>query len=88
LSQGDLITIGKEAVTTALMLAAPFLVASLALGLVVSVLQAATQIHEQTIVFVPKIIATAAILIFLGSWMIAVMVNFTVNLFTLLASLS
>jgi len=86
--QGELLAIGKEAVTTGLMLAAPFLIVSLAVGIIISVFQAATQIHEQNIVFVPKIVATALILIFLGSWMITVMMNFTVNIFEFINSIT
>ncbi len=84
MSQGDLLSIGKEAIMTALIIAAPFLGISLIIGIIVSVFQAATQIHEQNIVFVPKIIATALILIFMGSWIITVMVNFTINIFQLI----
>lgn len=81
MAQGDLLIIGKEAVMTALLMAAPFLVVSLVIGIIVSVFQAATQIHEQNIVFVPKIIACALILIFLGSWMMTTMTEFTNNVF-------
>jgi flagellar biosynthetic protein FliQ len=81
MSQGDLILIGKEAIMTALMISAPFLSVSLIIGIIISVFQAATQIHEQTIVFVPKIIATALILIFLGSWITTVIINFTQKIF-------
>ena len=81
MSQGDLILIGKEALITALMISAPFLGISLVIGIIISVFQAATQIHEQNIVFVPKIIATALILIFLGSWISTIMVNFTQRVF-------
>jgi len=79
--QGDLLIIGKEAIMTALIVSAPFLVISLVIGIIVSVFQAATQIHEQNIVFVPKIIACALILIFLGSWMMTTMTEFTNNIF-------
>ena len=57
------------------------------IGIIVSVFQAATQIHEQNIVFVPKIIATSLILVVLGSWIISLMINFTQNVFTFLNSL-
>ena len=66
---------------TGLMISAPFLGVSLIIGIIVSVFQAATQIHEQNIVFVPKIIATGIILVVLGSWIIRVMINFTENIF-------
>ena len=84
MSQGDLIAICKDAVMTALMVSAPFLVISLVLGLTISVIQAATQIHEQNIVFVPKIVATGLLLIFLGSWIITVMTEFTQRIFALI----
>jgi len=87
MSQGDLIVIGREAVMTALMVSAPFLVVSLVIGIIISVFQAATQIHEQTIVFVPKIVATGFILIILGSWFIRIMTNFTDNIFQFINAL-
>jgi flagellar biosynthetic protein FliQ len=81
MSQGDVISICKDALMTALLISAPFLIVSIVIGVIISVFQAATQIHEQTITFVPKIVATALILIFLGSWMINIMVSFTQKLF-------
>jgi flagellar biosynthetic protein FliQ len=88
MSQGDLLSIGRNAVMTALLIASPFLVVSLAIGLIVSVFQAATQIHEQNIVFVPKIIATGLIIIFLGSWITNMMINFTENIFEILRNIT
>ena len=87
MTQGDLILIGKEAVLTAFMISAPFLGISLLIGIFISIFQAATQIHEQNIVFVPKIIATSMILIVLGSWIISVMINFTQNIFQFINSM-
>ncbi len=87
MSQGDLLSIGRDAVMTALLIAAPFLVVSLVIGLVIAVFQATTQIHEQNIVFVPKIVATGLIMIFLGSWIINIMVNFTQNIFQFINSM-
>jgi flagellar biosynthetic protein FliQ len=87
MSQGDVISICKDAVITALLLSAPFLIVSIVIGVIISVFQAATQIHEQTIAFVPKILAIALVLIFLGSWMINVMVDFTQKLFGSINSL-
>lgn len=82
MAQGDLISICKDAVTTALLISAPFLIVSLVIGLIISVIQAATQIHEQNITFVPKIIATGLILIFLGPWIITLMTEFTQRIFS------
>ena len=87
MSQGDVISICKDAIITALLLSAPFLIVSIVIGVIISVFQAATQIHEQTIAFVPKILAIALVLIFLGSWMINVMVDFTQKLFGSINSL-
>ncbi|MCX7615019.1 MAG: flagellar biosynthesis protein FliQ [Clostridiales bacterium] len=81
MSQGDLISLCKDAVSTALLISSPFLVVSLAIGIIISVFQAATQIHEQNVVFVPKIIATALILVLLGAWMMNIMINYTQNIF-------
>jgi flagellar biosynthetic protein FliQ len=69
MAQGDVITILREALWTILKLAAPMLLVSLILGLVIAVFQAATQIHEQTLTFVPKVLAIALLLVILGNWM-------------------
>jgi len=70
MSQGDVLLVFKEAIWMILKLGAPLLLVSMLIGLVIAVFQAATQIHEQTITFVPKIIAIALLLVFLGSWML------------------
>jgi flagellar biosynthetic protein FliQ len=82
LSTGDLIAILKDAVSTAIMMAMPFLLVSIIIGVVISVFQAATQIHDQNIIFVPKILATAVLLIFLSTWLINTIVGFTERLFS------
>lgn len=81
MSQGEIISICKDAIVTAFIISAPFLIASMVIGIIISVFQAATQIHDQTIAFVPKILAVALVIIFLGAWIINVMVNFTQKLF-------
>ncbi len=63
----------------------PILVTTLVVGVAISVLQAATQVQEMTLTFVPKIIAVGAVVAFLGPWMIHTMVDFTSRLFTDLA---
>jgi flagellar biosynthetic protein FliQ len=74
------VDIGRQALTTMLLVAAPMLGFGLLVGLVVSIFQAVTQINEMTLTFVPKILAVSvAILIFLP-WMIRVMVSFTSRL--------
>lgn len=71
-----------------LKLATPVLVVSMAVGLVISVLQAATQIHEQTVTFVPKLVAIAVVLVLMGPWMMETMNDFTTYIFGLIVKLS
>jgi flagellar biosynthetic protein FliQ len=87
MSQGDIVAVAKDAVYTALLMASPFLLASLAIGLIISVLQAATQIHEQNISFVPKIVAVALLMVMLGSWLMTQMTEFTTRTLANIASM-
>lgn len=64
-----------------LKVSAPVLLVSMVVGLIIAVLQAATQIHEQTVVFVPKLVAIAVILIVMGTWMLQNMKEFTYYIF-------
>lgn len=81
------VTIGKNAMEVALLLSMPILIISLAAGLVVSIFQAATQIQEMTLTFIPKIIAVAISLIFLAPWMTKLIVNYTINLYNSIPTL-
>jgi flagellar biosynthetic protein FliQ len=74
-------TIGTRALEVTLMLAAPMLVVALVVGLAVGVFQAATQINEQTLSFIPKLLAMAATLVFAGPWMLKLIVGYTRELF-------
>jgi len=74
----------QAAMIVALKLSAPILIVSVAIGLVVSIFQAATQIHEQTLTFVPKLVAIALVLIILGPWMMEVMNDFMMYLFDMM----
>ena len=87
MTQGDALTVFKDALWLILKLSAPVLIASILIGLVISIFQAATQIHEQTLTFVPKIIAIALILIITGSWMLTNMTEFFTYLINLMAGL-
>lgn len=69
-------TVIKETVGKILILSAPFLIISIVLGLIIAVFQAATQIHEQTITFVPKLVGILLLLLLLGSWMMASLADF------------
>ena len=77
----------KEALLVAFKIAGPILAVSITIGLVVAIFQAATQIHEQTLTFVPKILAIAVMLLAFGSWMIAMLSEFMQRLFALMANL-
>lgn len=74
-------TIGQRALEITLLLSAPLLLTALAVGLLVGVFQAATQINEMTLSFIPKLIATAAALAIAGPWMLKLLVGYTRALF-------
>jgi flagellar biosynthesis protein FliQ len=76
------VQIFREVIKTTLMVMAPALFASIVVGLLISIFQAATQIHEMTLVFVPKILVIAACLMVLFPWMINVLTTYTINLFS------
>lgn len=69
-------TVIRDTVGKTLALSAPFLIISIVLGLVIAVFQAATQIHEQTITFVPKLVGILLLLLVIGSWMLTDLSDF------------
>lgn len=77
----DVIELGQGAVYTILIVSAPLLGLSLLVGLIVSIFQATTQIQEQTLAFIPKIIAVFVAILIFGPWMLSQLVHFTSNLF-------
>ena len=81
------IDICRKAIQTILMCASPMLIVALVVGLVISIFQAATQINEQTMTFVPKIVAVFVALLLFGPWVINTLTIFTVGLFDLMATL-
>lgn len=81
MSEGYVITLGQNALYTGLLIAAPLLGLSLIIGLVVGIFQATTQLQDQTLSFVPKIIAVLVAFVLLAPWMMRIMVAFTQNLF-------
>lgn len=87
MSQEFVLHLAREALLVALLLAAPALLIGLAVGLAISIFQATTQIQEQTLTFVPKIIAVLLSLLFFGSWMLTTLLSFTSNLFSNLSTL-
>jgi len=74
-------TLAHQAMVVALLLAAPLLVVSLVIGLVVSLFQAATQINESTLTFIPKLIAIAITLVIAGPWMLTTMLDYMHHMF-------
>ena len=74
-------SLGRQAVEMTLILAGPLLLSALAVGLIVSIFQAATQINEQTLSFIPKLIATFIALLLAGPWMLQMMVDYIRRLF-------
>lgn len=75
------VDLGRQAMELMLYVAAPPLLTSLVVGLVISILQAATQINEQTLSFIPKFIATFLALVLAGSWMISMITDFIRRLY-------
>lgn len=78
----------QAALLMALKVSAPILLVGMAVGLVISIIQAATQIHEQTITFVPKLFAIAVVMIVLGPWMLTTINDFTKYIFSLIKTLN
>lgn len=81
------VAIGREAVITTLMICGPMLLFALIVGLVISVFQAVTQIHEMTLTFVPKILAVALALLIFLPWMLGKATDFTRHMFELIPTL-
>ncbi|WP_147198588.1 flagellar biosynthesis protein FliQ [Pantoea sp. MBD-2R] len=78
----SVMVMGQDALHVALALAAPLLVAALVSGLVISLLQAATQINEQTLSFIPKILAVVATIVVAGPWMLNLILDYMRTLFS------
>ncbi len=80
MSEDLVITLAREALYAVLLVSAPLLGVSLLVGLLVSLFQATTQIQEQTLAFIPKIVAVLVTTVIFAPWMLKVMVSFTQNL--------
>ena len=78
----SVITIGQQAVEITLLVSAPLLLSALAVGLLVSIFQAATQINEMTLSFIPKLLVMFFVLVAGGPWMLNLMMDYTRRLFT------
>jgi flagellar biosynthetic protein FliQ len=79
MNEAYLMTFAINAIRVTLLLATPFLLTDLILGSIISLIQAATQVNEMTLTFVPKIAATIILLMLLGGWMLQQIIAFTAN---------
>ena len=84
MTDGVVVSLAQDALMTAILVSAPILIVSLAIGLVISVFQAMTQINEVTLTFVPKILGVFAIAAIMGPWMVGTMVSYTARLYATL----
>ena len=82
MTEGVVLEIGQNALLTVVMVTGPMLGLGMAAGLIVSIFQATTQVQEQTLSFIPKILAVIFALMVFGPWMLGVMLEFTYELFT------
>ncbi|KZZ82837.1 MULTISPECIES: flagellar biosynthesis protein FliQ [Bacillaceae] len=81
MSSEMVISIAEKAVYTTLLICGPLLLVALVIGLAVSIFQATTQIQEQTLAFIPKIVAVMVGLIFFGPWMLTTLVSYASSIF-------
>lgn len=88
MTQADIMGIMRDAMLLAMKLAIPMLLISLVLGLLVAIFQAATQIHEQTLTFIPKAVVISIILLVGAPWMIQLMRDFFYRLFALMTNVA
>lgn len=87
MTEAYVLSLAQNALLMVALIAGPMLIASLAVGVIISLFQAATQVTEPTLTFVPKLVVTGLVLTFLGSWMAQQLISYTVALFSSLASL-
>jgi flagellar biosynthetic protein FliQ len=81
------ITIGQGAIEVVLVFIATLLLPALGVGLIVSMFQAATQINEQTLSFIPKLFIVFAVMLMAGNWLLGILINYTNTLFDSIPSL-
>jgi flagellar biosynthetic protein FliQ len=80
--------IGRQAMEVTLLIASPMLLVALVIGLVISIFQAATQINEATLSFIPKLVGVFASLVFAGPWMLSEMLDYMRHVFTSIPALA
>ena len=84
MDNAQVLDILRTGIMIAVKLSAPALLLSMGIGILIAILQAATQIHEQTITFVPKLLALVAVFLLTGSWMMEVLQQYTIELFSMM----
>jgi len=84
MGMGNFLDIIRVSLYNLLIISAPILLASMLVGLIISILQATTQIQEQTLTFVPKLIAVFLVLIIMGPWILKKLMDYTIYIFNLL----
>ncbi|PRD65310.1 flagellar biosynthesis protein FliQ [Malikia granosa] len=84
----NIMTLGRQAIEVTVMVAAPLLLVALVIGLVVSIFQAATQINEATLSFIPKLLGIFATLVLAGPWMLGVLTDYLKLMLTSLPTLA
>lgn len=82
MTPGTVMEIGRQAIEVTLVLAAPMLITALVVGLIISIFQAATQINESTLQFVPKLVAMFIVMILFGPWMLQYVMDYIQRLFS------
>ena len=82
LTEGQVMDISREAIYTIILTAAPLLLTSLVVGLIISIFQTVTSIQEQTLTFVPKVLAVFAVMLLVGAWLLNNMSSFMVQLWS------
>jgi flagellar biosynthetic protein FliQ len=87
MNQDQVVSIVVDAMSVSLKLALPVLLVALVVGLAVSIFQAVTQIQEQTLTFIPKVVAMALVVVVAGPWMLGQIVSYTQNLYQSIPSL-
>lgn len=87
MTEDIVITLGQDALKTLALLSAPLLLSTLIIGLIISIFQALTQINENTLTFVPKMIVVAIILVLAGPWMLDTISAYTTTLFENIATI-
>lgn len=79
-----IMSVVKDAILAGSLISAPVLIISLLIGLLVSIFQATTQIQEQTLTFVPKLLGVIIVIVLLGNWMLTILSNFTEEMFDMI----